>query len=59
MRPDLLARISATNKPFKIFTDIVEDGAMLQFAECMELSSVIQGALMPDTHQGYVAPRRV
>jgi len=56
MRPDLLARISATNKPFKIFTDIVEDGAMTQFAECMELSSVVQGALMPDTHQGYVAP---
>ncbi len=56
MRPDLLARISAVNKPFKIFTDVVEDGAMTQFAECMELSSVIQGALMPDTHQGYVAP---
>jgi len=56
MRPDLLARIQATNKPFKIFTDYVEDGAMEQFAECMEQPSVIQGALMPDTHSGYVAP---
>jgi len=56
MRPDILARVNATNKPFKIYTDYVEDKALEQFAECMELPSVVQGALMPDTHAGYVAP---
>lgn len=56
MRPDIEARVIATNKPFKIYTDYVEDEAMTQFAECMEQPSVVQGALMPDTHTGYVAP---
>ena len=56
MKPDILARISNTGKPFKIYTDYVEDKALEQFADCMEIPSVIQGALMPDTHGGYVAP---
>jgi len=56
MRHDLLKRIEATKKPFKLYTDIIEDGALTQFAECMEQPSVVQGALMPDTHSGYVAP---
>ena len=56
MRSDLLARIQATKVPFKIYTDYVEDEALKQFAECLEQPSVVQGALMPDTHAGYVAP---
>jgi tRNA-splicing ligase RtcB len=56
MRPDITARIAATQKPYKLYTDIIEDEALIQFAECMEQPSVIQGALMPDTHTGYVAP---
>lgn len=56
MRPDITARIAATQKPYKLYTDIIEDEALVQFAECMEQPSVIQGALMPDTHAGYVAP---
>lgn len=56
MRPDITARIAATQKPYKLYTDIIEDEALVQFAECMEQPSVIQGALMPDTHTGYVAP---
>ena len=56
MRSDLLARVQSTNKPFKIYADYVEDGAMEQFTDCMEQPSVTQGALMPDTHGGYVAP---
>ena len=54
MREDVLYRIQATNKPFKIFTDYVEDDAMIQFAECMEQPSVTRGAVMPDAHAGYV-----
>lgn len=56
MRLDILARIQATNKPFKLYTDVIEDEALTQFADCMEQPSVVQGALMPDTHAGYVAP---
>jgi tRNA-splicing ligase RtcB len=56
MRTDILERIKATGKPFKIFTDYVEDDAMTQFTECLEQPSVVKGALMPDTHSGYVAP---
>lgn len=56
MRQDILARVTSTGKPFKIYTDYVEDAAMTQFAECMEQSSVVQGFLAPDVHSGYVAP---
>ena len=56
MRPDLIARINATGKPYKLYTDVIEDGALEQFAECMAQPSVTRGALMPDTHKGYVAP---
>lgn len=56
MRPDLIARIGATDKPYTIFTDYVEDTALIQFAECMEQPSVVKGALMADTHAGYIAP---
>jgi tRNA-splicing ligase RtcB len=56
MRPDITARIDATNKPYKLYTDVIEDSALVQFAECLEQPSVVQGALMPDTHTGYVAP---
>jgi len=56
MRQDIIYRIDAQKKPYKIYADYVEDTALTQFAECMEQPSVVQGALMPDTHTGYVAP---
>ncbi len=56
MRSDIQARLDATNKPYKIYADVLEDTAAEQFAECMEQPSVVQGALMPDAHTGYVAP---
>lgn len=55
MRADIRARIKAYNKPYKMYTEVLEDEAAIQFAECMEQPSVIQGALMPDAHGGYVA----
>lgn len=56
MREDLISRIDATNKKYTLFTDVIEDEALKQFAECLEQESVVEGALMPDTHSGYVAP---
>lgn len=43
-------------KPYKIFTDHVESGAIEQFVSVMKQDDVVQGALMPDVHQGYVLP---
>lgn len=39
-----------------IHAENIEEGAMEQFNDCMSQDFVIEGALMPDTHQGYVAP---
>lgn len=44
------------NKPQKIFSDNIEQGALDQFASAMELDCVVRGALMPDAHQGYSLP---
>ena len=44
------------NKPTHIHAEDLEEGAMEQFNHCMEQDFVIEGALMPDAHQGYVAP---
>lgn len=56
MRQDIEERINATKVPYKIYAEFVEDKAAEQFANCLEQESVVQGALMPDTHAGYVAP---
>lgn len=34
----------------------IEDGALQQFDECTAHDFVLESALMPDAHQGYVAP---
>lgn len=44
------------NKPYSIFTDWVESSAIDQFVNVMKQPDVIQGALMPDVHAGYVLP---
>ena len=43
---------------FKIFADMktLEDGALEQFNSVKYLDCVVQGALMPDAHQGYTLP---
>lgn len=42
--------------PYKIFADVLEDGALQQFTEAMAQPFVIRGSLMPDAHQGYSLP---
>lgn len=48
--------LDALNKPYNIFTDVVEPGAIEQFVNVMKQPDVVQGALMPDVHSGYVLP---
>lgn len=43
-------------KPYKIFAEVVEQGAIDQFNAAMALDCVVQGALMPDAHAGYTLP---
>jgi tRNA-splicing ligase RtcB (3'-phosphate/5'-hydroxy nucleic acid ligase) len=40
----------------KIFASNLEENVLQQFNECMKQSFVVDGALMPDAHYGYVAP---
>ena len=51
-----LKKIDALNKPYKIYADYVESGAIDQFVSAMEQDYVVQGALMPDVHSGYSLP---
>jgi len=39
-----------------IHAENIEAEALEQFEDCMKHDFVIEGALMPDTHKGYVAP---
>ncbi|MBV5347202.1 RtcB family protein [bacterium] len=41
------------DKPYKIFTDFVEEGALEQFKDVMSQDWVLRGALLPDVHKGY------
>jgi tRNA-splicing ligase RtcB len=43
-------------KPYKIFAEVIEQGALDQFADFMRIPWVVQGALMPDSHTGYSLP---
>lgn len=40
----------------KIYAKNLEEGALKQFDECTSQEFVVDSALMPDAHQGYVAP---
>lgn len=51
-----LKKLDDLGKPYRIFTDHVESGAIDQFASAMQQDCVVQGALMPDCHQGYALP---
>ena len=42
--------------PHKIYAENVEDTALRQFEDCLRMEGCVQGALMADTHTGYVAP---
>ncbi len=43
-------------KPYKIFAEVLEQGAIDQFVDFMRQDWVIKGALMPDAHTGYSLP---
>jgi len=51
-----LKKLDALGKPYKIYAEVLESGAIDQFVNCMALPDVVQGALMPDAHTGYVLP---
>lgn len=45
-----------TNKPYKIFAEVLEQGALDQFESAMSQPFAVRGALMPDAHTGYSLP---
>lgn len=45
-----------TEKPYKIFAEVLEQGALDQFESAMQQDFAVQGALMPDAHTGYSLP---
>lgn len=42
--------------PYRIWGEGLEDGALRQMANAVQLPVAVQGALMPDAHQGYGLP---
>lgn len=51
-----LKKLDQLGKPYRIYAEVLESGAIDQFVNCMSLPDVVQGALMPDAHTGYVLP---
>ncbi len=45
-----------SNKPMKIYAEMVDGAALAQFESAMAQDFSIKGALMPDTHKGYSLP---
>jgi len=43
-------------KPIKIYAELLEKEALVQFETAMSLACNVQGALMPDAHTGYTLP---
>ena len=39
-----------TDKQYKIYGENIEEGALKQFEDVMNIPWVVQGALMPDAH---------
>ena len=45
-----------TDKPYKIFAEVLEQGALDQFESAMQQPFAVRGVLMPDSHSGYTLP---
>lgn len=45
-----------TDKPYKIYAEVLEQEALKQFESAMQQPFVVKGALMPDSHTGYSLP---
>lgn len=41
---------------YRVYAEILEEGAVTQMDNCMSFDFAIDGALMPDAHQGYDLP---
>lgn len=51
-----LEKLDRLGKPYHIYAESLEEGALQQFTDAMALECVVQGALMPDAHSGYTLP---
>lgn len=51
-----LKQLDAIGKPYQIYAEYLESGAIEQFVSTMAQDFVVKGALMPDAHAGYVMP---
>ncbi len=49
-------RLKKTKTPYKIYAELLDDGAEQQFLEVLNEPYVTYGALMPDAHKGYTMP---
>lgn len=45
-----------TDKPYRIFAEVLEQEALNQFESAMQQPFSVRGALMPDAHAGYSLP---
>lgn len=45
-----------TDKPYRIFAEVLEQEALDQFESAMQQHFAVRGALMPDAHAGYSLP---
>jgi tRNA-splicing ligase RtcB len=45
-----------TDKPYRIFAEVLEQEALNQFEGAMQQPFTVRGALMPDAHAGYSLP---
>lgn len=45
-----------TDKPYRIFAEVLEQEALNQFESAMQQPFAVRGALMPDAHAGYSLP---
>ena len=45
-----------TDKPYRIFAEVLDQKALDQFESAMQQPFVVRGALMPDAHAGYSLP---
>jgi len=51
-----IKRLDELNKPYNIYTTVLETEALDQFIDAMQQKEVVKGALMPDAHSGYTLP---
>ena len=51
-----IQELDQIGKPYKVFAEVLEQGAIDQFVDFMRQDWVIKGALMPDAHTGYSLP---